>query len=856
MSQSDALPKRKLYTATAHEHDRLLSASSLLIPLAVGLVLLALFVVFPLQSRIVTLNIGDEGPLRAPDETATARWFGFHEPERDSVSYRWTKQWSRVVFPNAHRLGEPLLVRVRLCGCRPEGQQPTVDVAINRQPPATLETSGAYREYTLVAPQQGAINSDLFLELRSSTAAFGADTRQVGARLDRVELVAAPTPSLPWPQPLILALVGAGAALVVTQLTRKGVRPALLGGLLIGPAIALFAYRPQELAPATPVLASLIGIAMVAVARPTHLAHAITLLALVILLPLTPQLLGGWMVDDAFISFRYAENLVAGHGLVFNPGERVEGYTNFLWTMLAAAIIRLGGDPVYVTQVVTLLIGQATVALCYGAGRALAQGSGVGGQRSELFTQPALIEKKRRLWIPLVAPLLLATSGPFLLYAPRGGGMETALFALLLLAGVYAVITGRVTLAGAILALAAMTRPEGVMVFALTVMWLAGGWGLGARSWGARDRERGRLGAGETGSGRDRETEVSRSSFVLRPSSFVLRPSSFVLRRSSIGRFLLAFLALFLPYYIWRYSYYGLPLPNTFYVKVGATDDQVWRGVRYLAAYWSAEGAAWLVGALVLVGVWGLGLGRQGDGETRRRGDKETGRQGDGEIRRRGVGSIFALLISNPVAYVAMLVVVYSAYIAAVGGDWLPEARFVVPIIPLLALLAQAGLGWIAAWGRWGALLAGALLAWALFDHTRYALTTSAYDSRNRIWSENTVVARRREVGRWLNEQTPPDTLIAVEAAGALPYYSRRPTIDILGLNDRHIAGLDVATMGQGKPGHEKTDIPYVLSRRPQIIPYFSIPYFSDQPEFRRNYILEEHEGPEGHTVIVYRRME
>ena len=32
-----------------------------------------------------------------------------------------------------------------------------------------------------------------------------------------------------------------------------------------------------------------------------------------------------WLCDDAFISFRYADNLVAGDGLVFNAGERVEG---------------------------------------------------------------------------------------------------------------------------------------------------------------------------------------------------------------------------------------------------------------------------------------------------------------------------------------------------------------------------------------------------------------------------------------------------------------------------------------------------------------------------------------------------
>lgn len=37
--------------------------------------------------------------------------------------------------------------------------------------------------------------------------------------------------------------------------------------------------------------------------------------------------------DDAFISFRYAYNLVNGIGLVWNEGERIEGYTNFLWTL-------------------------------------------------------------------------------------------------------------------------------------------------------------------------------------------------------------------------------------------------------------------------------------------------------------------------------------------------------------------------------------------------------------------------------------------------------------------------------------------------------------------------------------------
>ena len=53
-----------------------------------------------------------------------------------------------------------------------------------------------------------------------------------------------------------------------------------------------------------------------------------------------------WVVpaqtDDAFISYRYARNLVDGLGLVYNAGERVEGMTNLFWTLLVAAGLALG----------------------------------------------------------------------------------------------------------------------------------------------------------------------------------------------------------------------------------------------------------------------------------------------------------------------------------------------------------------------------------------------------------------------------------------------------------------------------------------------------------------------------------
>ena len=47
--------------------------------------------------------------------------------------------------------------------------------------------------------------------------------------------------------------------------------------------------------------------------------------------------------DDAYISMRYAHHW-AHHGeIVYNLGERVEGYTNFLWVAILAGVIKLGG---------------------------------------------------------------------------------------------------------------------------------------------------------------------------------------------------------------------------------------------------------------------------------------------------------------------------------------------------------------------------------------------------------------------------------------------------------------------------------------------------------------------------------
>ena len=70
-------------------------------------------------------------------------------------------------------------------------------------------------------------------------------------------------------------------------------------------------------------------------------------------------------VDDAYISYRYARNFARGLGLVYNSGERIEGYTNFLWTVLLGGGIRVGLDPVALAKILGGMAACGALAMVY-----------------------------------------------------------------------------------------------------------------------------------------------------------------------------------------------------------------------------------------------------------------------------------------------------------------------------------------------------------------------------------------------------------------------------------------------------------------------------------------------------------
>lgn len=224
-----------------------------------------------------------------------------------------------------------------------------------------------------------------------------------------------------------------------------------------------------------------------------------------------------------------------------------------------------------------------------------------------------------------------------------------------------------------------------------------------------------------------------------------------------------------LGHFLWRHATYGEWLPNTAHVKVaGALPARAFKALIQLARIALDEGL------LIHLAVLGLAalvtLYRR-------------------EWRQ----------LSFPVFFGLALV----AYWVYVGGDNM-RGRFLLVIFPL-------GLWQVHRWYARGALRGRAvavvlvLLALSqlhpLLTDARFDYTRDKYD-------------RWITLGRYLATHHPGAT-VAVDAAGKIPYFSGLRAIDMLGLNDRHIARRPAS---RGGVGHGKFDPDYVLSRRPDLI--------------------------------------
>ena len=159
--------------------------------------------------------------------------------------------------------------------------------------------------------------------------------------------------------------------------------------------------------------------------------------------------------DDAFISYRYVKNFVNGQGLVFNPGERVEGYTNFLWIILLSIFVKFGLDIIVVSKILGIASGCMALFIIYKISVLVLQAKNESEVPSEAW------------FFPLFPSLLLASNSAFAYWSISG--LETTFFVMAVLLSVYFYFTNeRLMILSS--ALSTLIRPEGVLIFAIFIL--------------------------------------------------------------------------------------------------------------------------------------------------------------------------------------------------------------------------------------------------------------------------------------------------------------------------------------------------------------------------------------------------
>ena len=403
---------------------------------------------------------------------------------------------------------------------------------------------------------------------------------------------------------------------------------------------------------------------------------------------------GLWFNDDAFITFRYAKHIAEGHGYVWNIVDpvAVEGSTSLGWCLLNALGIAMGFSPLTLSHYVGLASAVAAMIILYLCGRKMAALNGA---------------------LALFAVAFLAFQRQWIVWGVSG--METRTATLLVFVATLVMIweirrKRRIAWISAILFfLATIFRPEAPLLHLAAAGGAFSATGLGREA------------------GNERRTRI----FTIVTSGLLHGVLLLIL---TLGRFL----------------YFGKPLPNTFYAKVGAAqfDD----GIPYLWNFlWQTHAWTWLP-LLVLALLFARGL-------------------------RRLTAYTFAVQIAA-----LTLWLLYEG-----GGRW--EFRFFDVALPPIAWLTAIGLAEISERfrpkkkvRRW---MIPALLALLLVAQLSAILTPFRWFGE--VYSAQTLLRAARvglQEGSILSRYLGPNDRICTGWAGAIPYVTDAWHFDPWGLND------------------------------------------------------------------------
>ncbi|MCK5126021.1 MAG: hypothetical protein KAR42_07180 [candidate division Zixibacteria bacterium] len=400
-----------------------------------------------------------------------------------------------------------------------------------------------------------------------------------------------------------------------------------------------------------------------------------------------------FIADDSFITFRYSKHLGEGNGIVFNATDidPVEGYTNFLWMIVMAVPHALGWNPVLFSKIVGFF--------------------NFAGCALTLFLYARYKTKDGYFGYLAVLPLLILPST----YFHTVSGMETLLYSfmlLLLFSSGYELLTQsklpsrwQIISVPVLILMAGMIRPEGILSgsIVLIVLFLS-------------------------------TKNHSRKNSLLYSGALLVVPG--------------------LVYFIWRVSYFGWLLPNTFYVKYGQPSDGI---------EWLLKSLSSVVGLIAII-ILSYAFDKKGNKKSHKR----------------------------FMYYAAFLIMAISPYIMSDLGMNCMN-RFLFHILPVIFLIAAFEIRALFTLGNSSkdkiATSKGLMLVVILFsllpllhkDKTQVAHMT-LYESH----LQNAHI----ELAKTLKSSSVPQKLrtLAVGDAGAIPYYSEWQSYDFVGLNDEFTA--------------------------------------------------------------------
>jgi arabinofuranosyltransferase len=234
------------------------------------------------------------------------------------------------------------------------------------------------------------------------------------------------------------------------------------------------------------------------------------------------------LIDDTYISLRYAKNFASGHGMVFNAGEHVEGYVCFLWIVLLGSIKKIvpSADLVELAKLSGIFFGVATIAVIDRFSSCL--------HAPDAGTDSFLAQER-----PFFSLLLMAFF-PYVFWCYSG--METGLYLFLLVSAAFFFCrylieennkSRHLVYSAVLMACALMTRPETLVPAGLSLGFI--------------------LCQGKQG------------------------------RLKNVLSFSVPLVLIYFPYFLWRYTYYGYLLPNPYYAKVGSPSlVNILHGIAYI----------------------------------------------------------------------------------------------------------------------------------------------------------------------------------------------------------------------------------------------------------------------------------